>query len=347
MTWKLGEIASRLGAELEGDAELPIQGVAGLREARPGELSFLANPKYTEAVAETRASAVIVPRSFSGRAQGALLRVTEPYVGFLTVLRLFHPEERPRPRGIDARSAVHETADLGADLSIGPFAVIEAGARIDDGCWIGAGAYVGPGVRMGRSCTLHANVVLLHDVILGERVTVHAGAVLGSDGFGYVPGKDGHAKIPQVGTVVVEDDVEIGANVTIDRATLGETRIGRGVKIDNLVHIAHNVTVGERTLIVAQVGVSGSTQIGKQVIIGGQAGIAGHIQLGDGARVGAQAGVTKGVAPGVTVSGYPAQEHERAKKLNAHLRRLPALADEVHRLEARVRALEGKEGKKS
>jgi UDP-3-O-[3-hydroxymyristoyl] glucosamine N-acyltransferase len=199
---------------------------------------------------------------------------------------------------------------------------------------------VGAEAEIGEGSYLFPNVTVLHRVRLGKRVIVHASSVIGSDGFGYLQREGLHEKIPQLGTVVVDDDVEIGANVAIDRATLGETRIGKGVKIDNLVHIAHNVTVGDGTLVIAQVGISGSTQIGTSVTIAGQAGVAGHIKVGDGATIGAQAGVTKPVAAGERVSGYPAMDHERARRLNAYYRRLPGLYDQIQALEERVRELE-------
>jgi UDP-3-O-[3-hydroxymyristoyl] glucosamine N-acyltransferase len=239
---------------------------------------------------------------------------------------------------------IDPAARLGRDVTVGPFCVVEAEASLGDRTVLWPGVFVGRGTVVGTDGVLHANVVLRENVTLGCRVTVHAGSVIGSDGFGYVPVGDRHEKIPQVGTVEVGDDVEIGANVAVDRGTMGPTRIARGVKIDNLVHIAHNVSVGENSILVAQVGVSGSTQVGRDVTLAGQAGLVGHIRIGDGAMVGAQAGVTKSVPANTKVSGYPAMEHDRSRRLTAFTRRLPSMFDRLRELEDRVRALEGRSG---
>jgi UDP-3-O-[3-hydroxymyristoyl] glucosamine N-acyltransferase len=256
------------------------------------------------------------------------------------VLKQYSAGQSLEPEGIHPRACVDPAAHLEPNVGVGAAAVIEAGARIGTGTTVGAGAYVGRNVAVGDNCLIHPGVRLLHGVRLGSRVIVHAGTVVGSDGFGFVPTGNGHDKIPQIGDVVIEDDVEIGANCTIDRGTLGSTRIGRGVKIDNLVHIGHNVTIGENSVIVAQVGISGSTRVGRGVMLGGQAGVAGHVEVGDGARVGGQSGVTKSVDAGAVVSGYPAMDHDRARRLQAHLRRLPDLSEQVRKLEARLRDLE-------
>jgi len=340
MQLKLGDIARGLGAGLEGDPEITISGVAGLREAGPGDISFLANPRYGGDVPGSRASAIIVDSRFTGGFSGALLRVPNPYAAFVSVLKLLRPETRVRPAGIHPTAAVDPAAQVATEAAVGAHAVIEAGARIGAGSVLWPGVYVGRGTVVGRDCELHPRVCLLHDVTLGDRVVIHAGSVLGSDGYGYVSSERGHEKIPQLGSVEVGDDVEIGANVAVDRGTLDATRIGRGTKIDNLVHIAHNVIIGENTLIVAQVGISGSTRVGSWAVIGGQVGVQGHVEIGDGARVGAQAGVTKSVPAGETVSGYPAMNHDRARRLQVYLRRLPALSAEVKRLEERIRELE-------
>jgi len=340
MQLKLGDIARRLDAGLEGDPEITISGVAGLREAGPEDISFLANPRYGPEVSASGAAAIIVGEDFGGSFSGALLRVTDPYAGFLAVLKEIRPQTRPRPAGVHPAAVVHPSAQVHPTVALGACSVVEAGARIGPGSVLWPGVFVGAGATIGCDCELHPGVTVLHDVRLGDRVIVHSGTVLGSDGYGYVSSAAGHEKIPQLGSVVVEDDVEIGANVAIDRGTLEATRIGRGTKIDNLVHIAHNVTIGEHALIVAQVGISGSTRVGSRVVLGGQAGIVGHLEVGDGARVGAQSGVTKSVPANETVSGYPAMNHDRARKLNAHLRRLPGIVDELKRLQARVVELE-------
>ena len=341
MQLTLGEIADRLGGELTGDREREVCGVAGIAEADSGEITFLANPKYAPRVAETRAAAVIVSRDFAGPAAADLLKVDDPYLGFLEVLKLFSAGTQNRVPGVHPAALVDPSARVGREVSLGAFCVVEAEASIGDRVVLWPGAFVGRGTAIGEDSVIHANAVLRERVTVGRRVIVHAGAVIGSDGFGYAPRDGRHEKIPQVGTVEIGDDVEIGANVTIDRGTMGPTRIGRGVKIDNLVHVAHNVSVGEDSVLVAQVGISGSTQVGRGVTFGGQSGAVGHIRIGDGATVAAQAGVTKSVADGARVSGYPAMEHNRARRLNAHVRRLPDLVEQMKALEERLRALEG------
>jgi UDP-3-O-[3-hydroxymyristoyl] glucosamine N-acyltransferase len=340
MEFKVGDIAGRIGATVVGDGERTVTGVAAVQDAASGDLTFCAKPKYHPHVESTRAAAVIVGEEFRGSSPAVLLRVADPYRAFLSLLPLFVSETPDRPRGVHPTAVVDPTARLGREVSIGALCVVEGRAEIGDGATLAPGVYVGEEARIGGGCYLHPNVTVLERVILGEHVIVHSGTVIGSDGFGYVSDRSGHRKVPQVGTVVVEDRVEIGANVAVDRGTLGETRIERGAKIDNLVHIAHNVTVGENAILVAQVGVSGSTRVGKNATLAGQAGIVGHITVGDGAQVGAQAGVTKSVPSGARVSGYPAMEHDRARRLNAYYRRLPALFEELKRLENRVRELE-------
>jgi len=283
---------------------------------------------------------VLIPNGYPATSRAALLSVADPYLAFLRLARAFQAELPMRPRGVHPNAVVDPSAHIGQDVSIGACAVVEKDASIADGVTLCPGVFVGVGASVGEGSYLFPNVIVLHAVHLGRRVIVHSGTVLGSDGFGYLQRDGLHEKVPQLGKVVVDDDVEIGANVCIDRATLGETRIGKGVKIDNLVHIAHNVTVGDGTLVIAQVGISGSTQIGTGVTIAGQAGLAGHIKVGDGATIGAQAGVTKPVAAGERVSGYPAMDHERARRLNAYYRKLPDLYEQLRALEDRVRELE-------
>ncbi len=341
MELKLGDIAGRLGAVLEGDGEVLVDGVAGLSEAGPKQITFFANPKYAADVPRTHAAGIIVPHDYRGETSATLLRMDDPYSGFMQVLRLFSDEERRCEPGVHPTAVVHPSVKLGARVSVGPLCVIEEGAVLDDDVVLRPGVFVGHGAALGEGAYVYPNVTLREGVRLGKRVIVHSGTVIGSDGFGYSRRGREYEKIPQVGTVLVEDDVEIGANVAIDRGTMGATRIGRGVKIDNLVHVAHNVTVGENTLLVAQVGIAGSTQVGCDVTMAGQSGATGHVKIGDGVMVGAQAGVTKNVPAGARVSGYPAMEHARARRLNAYVRRLPELFDELKRLGARVREIEG------
>jgi len=340
MQMKVGEIATLVEATLIGDPEAVVTGVAAIADAGPGDVTFCAQAKYAALVPDSEAAAVLIPNGYTAKSRAALLSVSDPYHAFLRIARAFQAELPPRPQGVHPRAVVDPSARLGEKVSIGACAVVENNAVIGDGAIVCPGAFVGADAVIGDGSYLFPNVIVLHAVRLGKRVIVHAGTVIGSDGFGYLQRDGLHEKVPQLGTVVVDDDVEIGANVAIDRGTLGETRIGKGVKIDNLVHIAHNVTVGDGTLVIAQVGISGSTQIGSGVTIAGQAGVAGHIKVGDGATIGAQAGVTKPVAPGDRVSGYPAMDHERARRLNAYYRRLPGLYEQLQALEDRVRELE-------
>ena len=340
MEIKVRDIAAQVGAAVDGDEDASVTGVAGISDAGPGHLTFCAKAEFAPLVLTARATAVLVPTDFVGSSTAALLRVPDPYLSFLRVLRLFHRDVPDRPRGIHPSAVIDPSARLGSDVGVGALCVVEENAVLENQVTLAPGVYVGPRAVIGEGSFLHPQVTVREDVFLGKRVIVHAGTVLGSDGFGYLSRGGCHEKIPQIGRLVVEDDVEIGANAAVDRATLGETRICRGVKIDNLVHIAHNVTVGEHSLLVAQVGISGSTRVGKNATLAGQVGVVGHITVGDGAMIGAQAGVTKSVPAGSRVSGYPAMDHGRARRLNAYYRRLPDLFEELRRLEDRVLELE-------
>ncbi len=341
---QLVEIASLCNGRLEGgEPTLKIKGVGSLAEAQLGDISFLSNPRYNQQLADTQASAVLVRMDWEGAHTCALIRVEDPNRAFAMVAGALAPPPLTYPPGVHASAVIDPTAQVGKDVHIGPHCVVEAGASIGDQSILLAGCYVGHGAIIGEACRLHAHVSVRPHCVLGSRVWLHDGSVIGSDGFGYAPSKDGSwEKIPQLGNVVVGDDVEIGANVTIDRARFGSTRIGNGVKIDNLVQIAHNVQIAPNTVMAAQVGISGSTRIGADVQLGGQAGLAGHLEVGDGAVVGAQAGVTKSVAPRTFVSGYPAMDHKRAMLLQAHLGKLPDLRKRVQALEVSQR--EGKQG---
>jgi UDP-3-O-[3-hydroxymyristoyl] glucosamine N-acyltransferase len=335
---KLGAIAELCRGVLEaGDPSQDIVGVGSLSEATSGEVSFLSNPKYSHQMSATQATAALVGHAWQGEHSCALIRVEDPNRAFAEVAVALSPPQQDFPAGIHPSAVIHESAQMGADVHVGPGCVIESGAIIGDGSVLVANCYIGPNAVLGTGCRLYARVSLRANCILGNRVWIHDGSVIGSDGFGYAPSSDGKwEKIPQLGCVEVGDDVEIGANVTIDRARFGKTRIGSGVKIDNLVQIAHNVQVGENTVMAAQVGISGSTRIGKGVQLGGQAGLAGHLEIGDGAIVGAQAGVTKSVPAGTFVSGYPAMDHRKAVRLQAHLGKLPELKKRVQALEDEV-----------
>lgn len=337
---KLSEIARTVGGSIEGDHDVEIVRVAAIREAGPGEITFLASRKYAADVEKTRASALLVSRDFGTSATRIpLLRVDDPYYAFCQVVKLFHSKAYT-PLGVDPSAFVSPDARLGRDLSVFPLAYVAAGAEIGDRVTLHPGVYVGEGSTIGDDSIIYPNVTIREGVQIGQRVIVHSGAVIGSDGFGYAT-KDGvHHKIPQIGGVIIEDDVEVGANVTIDRAALGMTKIGRGAKIDNLVQIAHNVVIGEGSIVVAQVGIAGSTEVGKYVVLAGQVGVVGHIKIGDKARVGAQSGVIADVPAGETVAGYPSMPHRDWLRSLSALGRLPAMRKEMDALRNRIDQLD-------
>jgi UDP-3-O-[3-hydroxymyristoyl] glucosamine N-acyltransferase len=328
-------LALRIGAEVVGHPELPLSGVAPLDEAGPEHLSFLANPRYASRLAASRAGAVIV--SDAGLAPDRVqLVAADPYLALRGALLAFHrlfPEVRP---GISPHAHVEVGASVDATAEIQAGAVVAAGAEIGPGVCIGAGGIVGRDCVVGEDSYLYPRVTLYPKVRLGRRVIVHAGAVLGADGFGFAQSPQGALKIPQVGGVQIGDDVEIGANTTIDRATLGNTKIGRGTKIDNLVMIAHNVEIGAHCLIVSQVGIAGSTKVGDGVIIAGQAGLVGHIEIGRDVKIGAQSGVANDLEPGKSYLGSPARELGQQKRILAYLARLPDWARRLKALEDAV-----------
>ena len=340
---RLQEIAERLGGTLLGDATLEITGVSGLKEAVEGEISFLANPKYAALVSATKASAVIVPQDWDRPVSCAVIRVENSDQSFAETAELFYePVPAPSP-SVHPSACVAESAQLGIGVSIGANCTIEEGVVIGDHTIIKANCVIGYKSVIGKNCLLYPLVSTREFTEIGNRVIIHNGTVIGSDGFGYAVQKDGtRTKIPQIGTVVIGDDVEIGANVAIDRARFGKTRIGKGTKIDNLVQIAHNVVIGEHSVMCGQVGVSGSSTIGSHVILAGQAGLAGHLEVGDGAVVGAQSGVMKDVAPKDFVFGTPAFPHLQSKKMVANTMLLPKLKEKIRVLEGKVAALSEK-----
>jgi UDP-3-O-[3-hydroxymyristoyl] glucosamine N-acyltransferase len=347
---KLKELAARLNCRLdaEGDGDVEIVRVAGIQDAQPGDITFVANARYTPQLAATRASAVIVSDALASAVSStakrscALLRTADPYSAFARALTCF-VQAAPPAKGIDRLSSIAADAAIGSDVSVGPFVVIGPGASVGAKTVIFANVVVGAGAKIGEDCVLHSHVSVRDRVVLGSRVVLHDGVVVGSDGFGFARQADGtHLKIPQQAAVVIEDDVEIGANSTIDRPAVGETRIRAGTKIDNLVHIAHGVTIGERSLVAAQSGVAGSTTIDADVIIAGQSGVNGHLRIGRGVKIGAKSAVLQSVDAGAFVTGHPAIPHGDWRKATAIFRRLPSLRKRVVELEHRLAELEEK-----
>lgn len=327
-------------AKLEGDGEVEITGMAGLAAAQGGEISFLANPRYAHLAAESGASAIIAAEDWNPEKRSfAILRVKDPDAAFAAVAEKLGPPAPDYPKGVHPSAVVHSGAIIGSDVAIGPCCVVEEGAVIGDRTVLVAACYIGRNSKVGEDCLIYPHASLRERVTLGNRVILHNGVVVGSDGFGYTRDSSGWRKIRQVGTVEIGDDVEIGANSTIDRARFGKTVIGKGVKIDNLVQVAHNVTIGENTAMAAQVGISGSTSIGRDCMLGGQAGAAGHIEIGDGVIVGAKGGVTKSIPDGEFVSDFPAIPHAKAKRMHAHIMRLPEMRQKLKALEEEVRKI--------
>lgn len=332
----LADIANLVGGELIGDGSLDVRDVAEYESASPKDLSYVESAKKLSA--PSAAGALIVPRGLKADRPG--ISSKNPRLSFARAVSLLRPPRKFRP-GIDPGASVSGAAVVGEGVYAGPFASVAAGAVVGEGCYIGAGARVGESVRMGAGCFIHPNCVLYAGVELGARVILHAGVVVGSDGFGYVSDEDGRAfKYPQTGVVVIEDDVEIGANTTIDRAALRETRIGRGTKIDNLVQIAHNVAIGEDCLLASQVGISGSARIGRGVVMGGSVGVADHVEIGDGATLGARTGAPKSLEGGRVYLHSPAAEIREARRRIAVLRNLPRISEKIQELEKRIGELE-------
>ena len=338
-TRTLSELAAELGGTVVGDASIEIRGVAGIREAQPGDVTFIANSRYDAYLAQTNASAVICSRD-SREARIPLLQVDNPYLAFQKAVRLFRPELYSPLPGVHPTAVVSPAATIGENASVGAHCVVEAGARVGPNAVLMPGCYVGVQASIGADTLLYPRVTVREECVIGDRCILHPGVVIGADGFGFAFDDGRYHKVPQVGIVVVGDDVEIGANTTIDRATTDATRIGDGTKIDNLVQIGHNVVTGRHCIIVAQVGISGSTHLEDYVTIGGQAGVAGHVRLGRGVMVGGQSGVTKSISAGEKVSGTPAIPLGIWKRVTAYLSRLPQLFDRTKALEERVQKLE-------
>jgi UDP-3-O-[3-hydroxymyristoyl] glucosamine N-acyltransferase len=332
---KLAEIA---GGELDGDGQIEITGVAGLKEAGNGQITFLANPKYAKDLAATKASAVIAAPGVDTHGKPCI-RAKNPYYAFSKVLTVFAPQ-RKAPQGIMPGSTVSPTAKLGNGITVYPNAFVDDNAVIEDGVLLFPGVFVGEGSVVGEGSMIYPNVVIREGVRIGKRVIIHSGTVVGSDGFGYATEAGRHNKIPQVGGVVIGDDVEIGSNASIDRGALGDTVIKRGTKIDNLVQVAHNVVIGEDSIIVAQVGISGSTELGHHVVLAGQVGVAGHLKIGDMVTVGAKSGVHGGLDGGQAYSGIPAIPHKDWLRSAVVYEKLPEIRKTLTDLLKRVAEIE-------
>ncbi len=344
--YTVDEIAAAVKGTVHGDGSSVIKGVNGINEAGPDEVTFVANPKYKAALKSTRAGAVVVAPETEGPGL-TLIKTANPYAAFAKILVMFAPPAET-PEGISPLAFIDEKAKIGEGVALGPFVTVREDAAVGENTTLGAGTYVGRGAAIGANCLIYPNVTVREGVTVGDRCIIHSGTVIGSDGFGFATEGGVHHKIPQIGVVVIEDDVEIGANCAVDRATMGETRIGRGSKLDNLIQIAHNVKIGEGTLIAAQTGIAGSTVLGKYCVLGGQVGVVPHIKIGDRATLAAQSGVTKSIREGETVFGRPARPLDEVKRREGRVALLEKYFKRVKKLELEVaelkRRLEGGSG---
>ncbi|MCP4640184.1 MAG: UDP-3-O-(3-hydroxymyristoyl)glucosamine N-acyltransferase [bacterium] len=340
MNTTVNEIAALVGGTVVGNGAIPITGINGIRQAASGDLTFLADTRYVNFLSSTHASAILVRQEIE-RADQALIQVDDPYMAVAVVLKRIQADNARPPEGIHPTATIHPSVELGEGVAVGPYVTIEEGCQVGARTHLYAGVVIAHSSVVGADCVLHANVVFREQTVVGDRCIIHAGAVLGSDGFGFASLDGKHEKIPQVGTVVLGNDVEIGANTTIDRATFGQTVVGEGTKIDNLVQIGHNTRIGKHTVICGNAGIAGSTIIGDRVTIAAGAGIAGHLEVGDGAVIGGYSGVSKSVRPGQKVFGYPAVEYGRSKRMHGALRQLPDALRQMRTLEQRIAQLEG------
>ena len=340
MEFTAKQIADLIQGKVEGNEQATVRTFAKIEEGVPGAISFLSNPKYTHYIYETKSSVVLVNEDavFEKPVSTTLIRVKNAYECVAKLLQ-FYESAKPRKTGIDPLASISPKATIGEDVYIGAFAVIGDGAVIGNGSQIYPHVVIGDGVTIGANCVLYANVTIYQGCKLGNNVTIHAGAVIGADGFGFAPNAEGYDKIPQIGIVVIEDDVEIGANTCVDRSTMGQTIIHKGVKLDNLIQVAHNCEIGENTVMSAQVGMAGSTKIGKWCMVAGQAGFAGHIHIGDQTLVGAQAGLMKDTKPGDKVIGSPAINHLTYMKSRALDPKLPEMYRQIAALQRELNEL--------
>lgn len=340
MKFTAKQIASFINGEVVGNENAEVYTFAKIEEGIPGALSFLANPKYTDYIYTTRSSVVLVNHDFEqkGEIAATLIKVDNAYQSLATLMMMYEAS-KPKKQGISSLASIAESAKIGENCYIAPFVVIGEGCEIGDNCYIHDGVSIGDGAKIGNNCLLYAHVTVYHGCRIGNDCILHSGCVIGADGFGFAPTLNGYNKIPQTGIVVIEDNVEIGANTCVDRATMGATTIHSGVKIDNLVQIAHNAEVGNHTAMAAQAGVAGSTKIGEWCIFGGQAGVSGHSTIGDRATIGPQCGTLGNVKSGVTLMGTPAMDMKEFLRAMAHLKRLPALDKKVKELTKELEAL--------
>lgn len=337
----VAELARLVGGIASGDSNTVITGIAAIREAKRGDITFVANKKYAPLLTECRASAAVVSQdvNVNGTPMPAI-KVKNPDMAFAKIVEAFAPEPPKFYKGIHPTVVLGEDVTIGKDVSVQAFTVIQDEVEIGDGTVLAPGVHVGHGAKIGRNCFIYPRVVIRERCIIGNNCIIHSGTVIGSDGFGFSTIAGVHHKIPQIGIVQIDDDVEIGANVTIDRARFGKTHIGRGTKIDNLVQIAHNVVIGENSFIIAQAGVAGSAVVGNNVILAGQSGVDGHRHIGNNVVVAAKAGVTKDIPDNMLVSGFPAQPHDKELKVQAILRKLPELVGQIKDIEERLREIE-------
>jgi UDP-3-O-[3-hydroxymyristoyl] glucosamine N-acyltransferase len=338
MKLSLREIADLVGGQLTGDPDLIITGVNGIREARDGDITFIRSRRYREYLGETSASAVLVEKT-DPACPVAQIAVPHPDLAFARILQHCETGQRRHPSGIHETAVLAENARIGENTAIGAHAIIGDNVIIGNGTVIYPGVFIGPATVIGCGCVIYPNAAIREETAIGNRVIIHANAAIGSDGFGFAPLEGRWMKIPQAGRVIIGDDVEIGSNTAIDRATFGETRIGNGTKIDNLVQIGHNVWIGDHCVIAGKAGIAGSAHIGNHVRIGADAGIAGHIDIGDGAAIGARAGVTASIEAGATVSGFPAIDHTLERRVLVAQKKTPELFRRVKRLERELETL--------
>lgn len=335
----VNEIANLVGGEVVGDKNLFIDGVAGLEDATQMDLTFLANPKYYPYLEKTKANVIIVDKKFDKKTDKTLIKVQNPTIAFSQILNIFESERKKKflPKNISPKAIIKKTAKIGRNVSIGAYSIVEEDSEIGDDTIIFPLCYIGKNTKIGKNCLIYPNVVIREEVTIGNNVIIHSGSVIGADGFGYVKGGGNtggakHIKIPQIGKVEIQDDVEIGASVTVDRATTGKTVIGRGTKIDNLVMIAHNVVIGENCIIVAQSGVAGSSKVGDNTILAAQSGVVNHLKVGKNVVATARTGITKNIPDGSIVSGFPVANHKEWLKAQALILKLPKIYQDLEEL---------------